>query len=36
MNKVIRYAKDYFGENELYEEWDLQKGRCITDKPTFV
>lgn len=25
MNKVIRYAKDYLGENELYEEWDLQK-----------
>ena len=25
MNKVIQYAKDYLGENELYEEWNFQK-----------
>jgi hypothetical protein len=25
MNKVIEYAKDYLGENELYEEWNLKK-----------
>ena len=25
MNKVIQYAKDYLGENELYEEWSFKK-----------
>ena len=25
MNKVIQYAKDYIGENELYEEWNFKK-----------
>ena len=25
MNKVIQYAKDYLGENELYEEWNFKK-----------
>ena len=25
MNKVIEYAKDYLGENELYEEWNFKK-----------
>ena len=25
MNKVIQYAKDYLGDNELYEEWNFKK-----------
>lgn len=25
MNKVIQYAKDYLGENQLYEQWSFQK-----------
>ena len=25
MNKVIQYAKDYIGDNELYEEWNFKK-----------
>ncbi len=25
MNKVIRYAKDYLGENALYEDWNFKK-----------
>ena len=25
MNKVIQYAKDYLGENELYEQWSFKK-----------
>ncbi len=25
MNRVIQYAKDYLGENELYEEWSFKK-----------
>lgn len=25
MNKVIEYAKDYLGENELYEHWNFKK-----------
>ena len=25
MNKVITYAKDYLGENELYEQWNFKK-----------
>ena len=25
MNKVIQYAKDYIGENQLYEEWNFKK-----------
>lgn len=25
MNKVIRYAKDYLGENQLYEEWNFKR-----------
>jgi len=25
MNKVIQYAKDYIGENALYEEWNFNK-----------
>ena len=25
MNKVIQYAKDYLGENELYEQWNFKK-----------
>lgn len=25
MNKVIQYAKDYLGENALYEQWNFQK-----------
>ena len=25
MNKVIQYAKDYLGENALYEEWSFKK-----------
>ena len=25
MNKVIQFAKDYLGENELYEEWNFKK-----------
>ena len=25
MNKVIQFAKDYLGENELYEQWNFQK-----------
>jgi hypothetical protein len=25
MNKVIQYAKDYLGENELYEDWNFKK-----------
>ena len=25
MNRVIQYAKDYIGENELYEEWNFKK-----------
>ena len=25
MNKVIQYAKDYLGENKLYEEWNFKK-----------
>ena len=25
MNKVIHYAKDYLGENELYEDWNFKK-----------
>ncbi|MBQ8408745.1 MAG: SpoIIE family protein phosphatase [Clostridia bacterium] len=25
MNKVIQYANDYLGENELYEEWSFKK-----------
>ncbi|MBR7116402.1 MAG: SpoIIE family protein phosphatase [Clostridia bacterium] len=25
MNKVIQYAKDYLGGNELYEEWNFKK-----------
>ncbi len=25
MNKVIQYAKDYLGENALYEEWNFKK-----------
>ncbi len=25
MNKVIQYAKDYLGENALYEEWNFQR-----------
>lgn len=25
MNKVIEYAKDYLGENKLYEHWSLKK-----------
>lgn len=25
MNKVIQYAKDYLGDNELYEDWSYKK-----------
>ena len=25
MNRVIQYAKDYIGENQLYEEWNFKK-----------
>ena len=25
VNKVVEYAKDYLGENELYEEWNFKK-----------
>ena len=25
MNKVIQYAKDYIGDNQLYEEWNFKK-----------
>ena len=25
MNKVIEFAKDYLGENALYEEWNFKK-----------
>jgi hypothetical protein len=25
MNKVIQYAKDYLGDNGLYEEWNFKK-----------
>ena len=25
MNKVIQYAKDYLGENLLYEDWNFKK-----------
>ena len=25
VNKVIQYAKDYLGENKLYEEWNFKK-----------
>ena len=25
MNRVIQYAKDYLGENALYEEWNVKK-----------
>ena len=25
MNRVIEYAKDYLGENELYETWNFKK-----------
>ncbi|MBE6535828.1 MAG: serine/threonine-protein phosphatase [Ruminococcaceae bacterium] len=25
MNKVIQYAKDYLGENQLYEDWNFKK-----------
>ena len=25
MNKVIQYAKDYLGDNQLYEEWNFKK-----------
>ena len=25
MNKVIQYAKDYLGDNELYEDWNFKK-----------
>lgn len=25
MNKVIQYAKDYLGTNELYEQWNFQR-----------
>ena len=25
MNRVIQYAKDYLGDNELYEEWSFKK-----------
>ena len=25
MNKVIQYAKDYLGDNSLYEEWNFKK-----------
>ena len=25
MNKVIQYAKDYLGENELYEDWNFKR-----------
>ena len=25
MNKVIQYAKDYLGDNELYEQWSFKK-----------
>ena len=25
MNRVIEYAKDYLGENELYEQWNFKK-----------
>ena len=25
MNRVIQYAKDYLGDNELYEEWNFKK-----------
>ena len=25
MNKVIQYAKDYLGENQLYEDWSFKK-----------
>ena len=25
MNKVIQYAKDYLGDNLLYEEWSFKK-----------
>ena len=25
MNKVIQYAKDYLGENSLYEQWSFKK-----------
>ena len=25
MNRVIQYAKDYLGENELYEEWNFKR-----------
>ncbi len=25
MNKVIEYAKDYIGENQLYEQWNFKK-----------
>ena len=25
MNRVIQYAKDYLGENALYEEWNFKK-----------
>lgn len=29
MNKVIQYAKDYLGENNLYEERDFQKDGAL-------
>ena len=25
MNKVLQYAKDYLGDNEMYEEWNFKK-----------
>ena len=25
MNRVIQYAKDYLGDNTLYEEWSFKK-----------
>lgn len=25
MNKVLQYARDYLGDNELYEEWNFKK-----------
>jgi hypothetical protein len=25
MNRVLQYAKDYLGKNELYEEWNFKK-----------
>ena len=29
MNKVIEYAKDYLGENELYEQWNFKETELL-------